>query len=208
MDDSKKPRRAKPKVIEPQVVAEVKRLMDKKGLKIYPLAKALGITGSHFHRMLNLKRGWSIDDLATVADALDVTLGHFFAMAKIPIISRIGGENYPAASQGGGMEYIVMPEFSGLKVSECTCIILEDDRFSGWGLTRCTKILVAENQPIKENDFVFYTDQSGSEIFGRYQPHNGGIAIKSLNAYGTPREIVIHASHKKLLQKRVATFDL
>ena len=194
----------KSKLLEPGIVAEIKRLMDQKGLKIYPLAKTVGIAGSHFHRMLNLKRGWSLDDLKKVADALDVPMGHFFSQVKVPIVCYIGREK----SQVKGEDYIVIPEIAGFKPWELGGIVLCDNRFFPWGMKEGTKIVLADNQPITDGDFVLYTDQRGAQFFGRYQSQNGDAAIQAFDHEGNLKQIIIHASHKRLLQKVIATYRI
>ena len=54
--------------------AEIKRAMDKKGLRIKELSALSGVSASYLYNLFSGQRSWNVNSLTAVCEALDLEL--------------------------------------------------------------------------------------------------------------------------------------
>jgi phage repressor protein C with HTH and peptisase S24 domain len=68
----------------------IKELAEKRGVKLYQIADAIGMDQGGFSRMVNGTRRTNSDVLTAVAKYLSVSIGELFETPKIPVVGYIG----------------------------------------------------------------------------------------------------------------------
>jgi transcriptional regulator with XRE-family HTH domain len=175
-------------IMNAKISERIKKLLEDRGLKQKPFAKAAGIDQSQFNRMMRGVRDWTLPHLQATAQALNLQVGELTDVIMIPIVAEISADtesSYPGEIKDCDLGYVpFIPRFFGDKdqpvLENLYSLRIKDDSFAP-ALLQGSKLIVEKEGNKREGDLVVYCDGGNILHIGLLCLHDDQVLLRSIS---------------------------